>query len=306
MSAAAPIPDRLPALVLPDQRGRRVVISGASSGIGFETALALAGAGAQVVLGVRNAAKGESAVERIRAVHPGSQAIVEVVELGSLASITRFARRVGRAPVDILINNAGLSAADPGQRTSDGFDLQIGVNYLGSFALTAQLWPALSAAESARVVTLGSMVAMRGRIEPTFGCSDSSTYRSYSDSKLAQVVFAGELRRRSTAAGAGVGAVAAHPGWCQTAIFDVAGPPAFIDRFGHVLGALQSAADGAQPILLAATDSRPGAYYGPTRRWGASGPPGAARLPASALQPGVGARLWDLSTELTGVPFDLG
>ena len=105
---------------------------------------------------------------------------VEVVELGSLASITRFARRVGRAPVDILINNAGLSAADPGQRTSDGFDLQIGVNYLGSFALTAQLWPALSAAESARVVTLGSMVAMRGRIEPTFGCSDSSTYRSYS------------------------------------------------------------------------------------------------------------------------------
>ncbi len=300
---AAP-PDRLPSLTLPDLRGRRAVVTGASAGVGLATAHALAGAGATVVLGVRDPAKGGAAADAIRAAHPHATLSVEVIELGSLVSIAEFAARVGSAPVDLLVNNAGLSARDTEARTADGFDLQVGVNYLGSWALTAGLWPALAAAPSARVVTLGSMVANRGRITPDFGRPTGDTYRSYADSKLAQVVFAGELRRRSTAAGRGVSAVAAHPGWCRTAIFDTAGPPAWVEQVGTLIGALQSPADGAQPVLLAATDPRPGAYYGPTRRGGAAGPPGPAPLPSGVLVPDVGARLWEMSTELTGVALE--
>ena len=298
------LPDRLPPLTLPDLAGLRAVVTGASSGVGLATARALAGAGAEVVLGVRDPAKGRSAADSILATHPHAALRVEVIELGSLVSIADFAARVGSAPVHLLVNNAGLSATDNQARTSDGFDLQVGVNYLGSWALTAGLWPALTATPAARVVTLGSMVATRGRITPDFGRPTGNTYRSYSDSKLAQIVFAGELRRRSTATGCGVSAVAAHPGWCRTAIFDTAGPPAWVEQLGSLLGALQSPADGAQPVLLAATDPRPGAYYGPTRRGGAAGAPGPARLPSGALVPGVGGRLWEMSTELTGVALE--
>jgi NAD(P)-dependent dehydrogenase (short-subunit alcohol dehydrogenase family) len=298
------IPDRLPPLPVPDLTGRRAVVTGSSAGIGEAAARALAGAGASVVLGVRDQARGEAAAARIRRAHPDATITIELVELGSLVSIAEFANRVGTTPVDLLINNAGLSAKDPEARTADGFDLQVGVNYLGSWALTAGLWPALKSAAAARVVTLGSMMATRGQINAEFGRPTGSTYRSYSDSKLAQVVFAGELRRRSTAAGAAVSAVAAHPGWCQTAIFATAGPPAYVERIGHLVGALQSPADGAQPVLLAATDPRPAAYYGPTRRGGAAGPAGPSRLPSGALVPGVGARLWEMSTELTGVTLE--
>ncbi|MFZ0529529.1 MAG: SDR family NAD(P)-dependent oxidoreductase, partial [Propionicimonas sp.] len=259
---------------------------------------------AGVVLAVRNPAKGELAADGIRRRHPGAEVSVAVVELGSLASIADFCGRVGGEPVDLLINNAGLSTSDSSARTVDGFDLQIGVNFVGSFALTAGLWPAVTAGERPRVVTLGSLMARRGRIEPDFGRSTGSTYRSYADSKLAQVVFAGELRRRSTASGSGVTAVPAHPGWAQTAIFDSAGPPAFVETIGHRIGALQSPADGVQPILLATTDPRPAAYYGPTGRFGAAGPAAASALPKGALVPGVGERLWELATALTGISFE--
>ena len=298
------VPDRLPPLQLPDLGGRRAVVTGASAGMGLAAATALAGSGAQVVLGVRDSGRGDAAAARILATHPDATVTVEVIELGSLVSIAAFAARVGGTPLDLLVNNAGLSTTDPEARTADGFDLQVGVNYLGSWALTAGLWPALRSAPAARVVTLGSLVATRGRISADLGRPTGSTYRSYADSKLAQVVFAGELRRRSNAAGAAVSATSAHPGWCQTAIFDSAGPPASVERVGHLLGALQSPADGSQPVLLAATDPRPAAYYGPTRRWGATGPAGPARLPAGALVPGVGARLWELSIELTGLALE--
>ena len=301
--ASGRVADRLPPLALPDLTGRRAVVTGASSGVGFETARALAGAGAAVVLAVRNVAKGNASAARIRAVHPDADVRVESLELGSLASVAEFARRVGAEPVHLLVNNAGLNRAGRDELTADGFDLQIGVNYLGAFALTAGLWPALVEAERARVVALGSLVATRGRIAPDFGRPGPSTRRSYADSKLAQVVFAAELRRRSTRAGAGVTAVSAHPGWSQTAIFDGTGPPGWVDRLGALSGTLQSPADGAQPILLAATDPRPTAYYGPTRRGGAAGPPGPAPLPSGARVAEAGTRLWEMSTQLTGVAF---
>ena len=295
------VADRLPPLRLPDLTGRRAVVTGASSGIGFATARGLAAVGATVVLAVRDPSRGVAAASRIRESCPGAIVSIELVDLGSLVSIAAFARRVGTQPVHLLVNNAGLNAG-PEERSADGFDLTVAVNYLGSWALTAGLWPALVDG-AARVVNLGSLVAVRGRIGPGFGTPTGSTSRSYADSKLAQIVLAGELRRRSTAAGSGVHGVAAHPGWSQTRIVDPP-PPAVGERAGELIGALQSASDGAQPVLLAATDPRPGAYYGPTRRWGAAGPAGPAMLPSGARTPGVGPRLWELSTELTGVALE--
>lgn len=298
------VPDRLAPLALPDLTGRRVVITGASSGIGLATATAMGAAGAELVLGVRNPAKGEAAARRIRAAGARATPSVELVELGSLSSIAEFATRVGSAPVDLLINNAGLSTDDPSATTEDGFDKQVGVNYLGAYALTAGLWPALAAA-AGRVVMLGSMLSARGQVDDRLGLPTGSTFRSYSDSKLATVVFAGELRRRCHAAGVPVTAVAAHPGWCQTAIFATAGPPAWTEGAGRLIGALQSPADGAQPVLLAATDPHPAAFYGPAKRWGACGPARGVRLPAAALVPGLGETLLQVSALRTGITLEL-
>jgi NAD(P)-dependent dehydrogenase (short-subunit alcohol dehydrogenase family) len=301
-SPRRPVADRLPGLRLPAQHGRRVVVTGASSGLGEATAGALARAGADVVLAVRDPRRGAAAADRIRRTGAAGRLEVEVVELGSLASVAAAAGRIGSRPVDLLVNNAGLSTSDPSAVTADGFALPMGVNYLGAWALTVGLWPALAAGHEPRVVMLGSLVARLGRIEDDLGrpCGDTS----YADSKLAAVVLAQELRRRAGAAGSPVTVVAAHPGWAQTAIFDTAPPPPVVERLGARLGLLQSAADGAQPILRAATDPDPAVYYGPGRRWGAAGPAGPAPLPGRALADGVGERLWELSGALTGVGFD--
>lgn len=299
------IRDRLVPLPLPDLTGRRAVVTGASAGIGLATATALAGAGATVVLAVRSRQRGEDAAGLIRRRHPEADLTVETVELGSLASIAEAAKRIGAQPVHLLVNNAGLGSSDPAALTEDGFDLQIGVNHLGAWALTAGLFPVLRESGGARVVTFGSTMSERGRIEADFGRPTGSTVRSYCDSKLATVVFATELRRRAAEAHVDVLAVPAHPGWCDTAIFANGGPPAFVTVIGRLTGAIQTPADGAQPVLLAATVPRPGDYYGPLKHRGSAGPAGVVALPAPALDPGVGQRLWERSTELTGVGFDL-
>ncbi|WP_415114651.1 SDR family NAD(P)-dependent oxidoreductase [Microbacterium sp.] len=297
--------DRLKPLSLPDLAGQRAVVTGASGGIGLATAAALAGAGAEVVLAVRDRQRGEDAATRIRVEHPDADLRVELVDLGSLRSIADAADRIGRRPVDLLINNAGVGSDDPGALTRDGFELQVGVNYLGAWALSAGLWPALRYTDGARVVTLGSTMAVRGRIEHGFGSPTGSVYRSYCDSKLATVVFASELRRRAERARIGVTAVAAHPGWCATAIFDTGGPPAVVTAIGRMTGALQSPADGAQPVLLAATAPNAAAYYGPLKHRGSAGPPGPVPPLPAMLDPAVGERLWDLSATLTGIMIDL-
>lgn len=300
----AALADRLPPLPLPDLRGRRAVVTGASAGVGLATATALAGAGASVVLAVRDAGRGAAAAERIRLAHPGAAVVVELVELGSLASVAALAERVATGPVHLLVSNAGLNSTDAAATTVDGFELQVGVNYFGSWALVAGLWPALAAA-GGRVVTLGSLVAGRGRIGPGLGVPAGPAQRSYADSKLAQVVLAVELRRRCAAAGLPVTAAAAHPGWSRTAIFANAGPPGWVDTLAAAAGVQQSAADGAQPVLLAATAARPAPAYGPTRRWGAAGPAGPVALPRPARGPGVGEALWQISAERTGVRVPL-
>lgn len=303
--SAREVGSRLPPPALPDLTGRRAVVTGATRGIGLATALALAGAGASVVLAVRDERRGHAAVERIREANPDAVVSVELVDLGSLDSVAQAADRIGVAPVDLLVNNAGVGSSDPDAVTPDGFDLQVGVNYLGAWALTAQVWPALMEADRGRVVMLGSMMATRGRIGPGFGLPGGSAYRSYCDSKPATIVFAGELRRRAEQRGIAVVAVPAHPGWCDTAIFDAGGPPRIVSLLGGLTGMIQSPADGAQPVLLAATDPHPGEYYGPTRRRGSAGPAGVVPLPAPARVPGLGERLWERSRDLTGIAFDL-
>ncbi len=300
MARASRVPDRLAPLALPALNGKQVVITGASAGIGQACALALAGAGATVILGVRNLAKGQTTAELIRAATPGADVRVEEIELGSLASISAFATRVGSTPIDLLINNAGLSSNDPAATTTDGFELLVGVNYLGAYALVCGLWPALTAA-AGRVVMLGSLMATRGEITAEFGGPTGSTTRSYSDSKLAAVLFATELHRRCQRAGSPVTAVAAHPGWAQTDIFTTNGPPEVVNWLGKLFGALQSPTDGAQPVLMAATTADPAPYYGPLSHSGLAGLAGAIPLPRGALVDGAGATVWNISEQLTGI-----
>ncbi len=298
------IADRLPPLRLPDLSGTRAVVTGASAGIGRATATALAHAGAAVILAVRNPAKGEAVAAAILADNPAAKLSVEELELGSLQSIAQFAERVGSAGLELLINNAGLSSADANEVTADGFDLQVGVNFLGAYALTCHLWPALVAG-SGRVVMLGSMMATRGRITPTLGRPTGSTVTSYSDSKLAAVVFAHELRRRAHAAGSPVTAVAAHPGWSQTDIFATNGPPAPITWVARTMRWIQSPADGAQPVLLAATAVDPAPYYGPSKHGGLSGAAAPVSLPAGARVAGVGDSVIESASSLTGCALPL-
>jgi NAD(P)-dependent dehydrogenase (short-subunit alcohol dehydrogenase family) len=298
------IADRLPPLRLPDLSGTTAVVTGASAGIGKATATALARAGAAVILAVRNPTKAAAVAADIKAQHPHAQVRVEEVELGSLTSIERFADRVGDGQLHLLVNNAGLSSADANEVTADGFDLQVGVNFLGAYALTCRLWPAL-AAGAGRVVMLGSMMATRGRITPELGRPTGSTVTSYSDSKLAAVVFAQELRRRAQAAGSSVTAVAAHPGWSQTDIFATNGPPAPITWVAKTMRWIQSPTDGAHPILLAATAVDPAPYYGPLRHGGLSGTAGPVTLPAGARVDGVGASVFESASTLTGCSLPL-
>lgn len=302
------IPDRLPPLPVPSLAGRRAVVTGANSGIGFATARGLAQAGADVVLGVRNPARGEAARTSLALSAPQARLEVEVVDLGSLASVRAFADRVGREPVDLLINNAGLSMPDTQDTTEDGFELHLGVNYLGAFALTGLLLPALCAARGgARVVTLGSLVARVARLDPaTLTDARARDPRlAYANSKLALIMFARELHRQSLAREWRLSAVAAHPGWSDTPIFDPHGPFRIANRLGKATGLMQSPTDGAQPILLAAStrEVRGGDYFGPMRRWGLSGPPGVVRPPRRALDDSAQAELWNQSIALTGVSF---
>lgn len=293
------ITDRLPPLRLPDLSGTTAVVTGASAGIGRATATALAHAGAEVILAVRNPVKAAAVADAIVAAMPTAKVRVEEVELGSLASIETFAERIGTSRVHLLINNAGLSSADANDLTDDGFDLQVGVNFLGAYALTCRLWPALVAG-SGRVVMLGSMMATRGRITPELGRPTGSTVTSYSDSKLAAVVFAQELRRRAQASGSPVSAVAAHPGWAQTDIFATNGPPAPVTWVARAMRWIQSPTDGSQPVLLAATAVDPAPYYGPVRHGGLSGAAGPVKLPAGAEVAGVGPIVVESAAHLTG------
>ncbi len=302
---------------IPPQHGRLAVVTGATGGLGFETALALAGAGAEIVLASRNETKGAAALTKIRAAHPGAIVRFELLDLASLRSVATFADRLLAADrgIGLLVNNAAVMAPPQRQLTEDGFELQFATNYLGHFALTARLLPLLRRGPDARVVNLSSVASWQGKIafDDLQSAHGYAPMRVYAHTKLEMLMFALELQRRSDAAGWGLTSLAAHPGWARTDIItngpggsgEVQGFWRLAELVAPLLG--QSAAAGALPVLFAATspDAQGGFYYGPSGMF-LNGPPAPARLPPRAKDAAVAARLWATSEQLAGVVFGGG
>ncbi|MCW5713463.1 MAG: SDR family oxidoreductase [Bauldia sp.] len=295
---------------IPPQNGRSAVITG-TGGLGYEDALALARAGGEIILAGRNPGKGADAVARIQAAVPKANVRFERLDLASLASVAEFSARIRsqRTSLDLLINNAGVMVPPRRQVTEDGFELQFGTNYLGHFALTAHLLPLLRNGREARVVSLSSVAARSGRID--FG--DLQAERAYkpmpvyAQSKLACLMFAFELHRRSTAGRWGVTSIAAHPGVSRTDLLH--NGPGRRSASGRIRSMLwfmfQPAAQGALPTLYAATSpvAKPGAYCGPHAMSETRGYPVPSRVPPQAADAAVAARLWEVSEQLAGVTF---
>jgi NAD(P)-dependent dehydrogenase (short-subunit alcohol dehydrogenase family) len=297
---------------MPSLKGRIYVVTGGTSGLGYEDAKALAAAGAQVVVAARDPAeRGNEIVARIVKETPGASIQYEAFDLGNLASVRALAARLKASlpRLDGLINNAGIMAPPARGTSADGFEMQFAVNYLGHFALTAELLPLLRKSDAPRVVTVSSIAAAGGRIN-----FDDMQYTKeyvpmvvYAQSKLACLMFAFELQRRSDAAGWGIQSMAAHPGVAVTEL--VARGPGLDSEQGRQWSRnrdrLQTAAQGAIPTLFAATapEAHGGTYYGPKGQNEMAGPVGLATVPPAALDAEVAARLWTISESLSGKPF---
>lgn len=301
---------------IPSQQGRLAVITGATGGLGFETALALAGAGARVVLTGRNPGKGAAALQRIRAVHPGADIRYDTLDLASLASVQDFAARFQRqhGALDILVNNGGVMAPPTRQVTADGFELQFGTNYLSHFALTAQLLPLLVQGRRARVVNLSSMAHRFGasiHFDDLNGQQHCRAFAAYGQSKLAMLMFTFELQRRSDAHAWGLRSLAAHPGLAATSLLHngqrlgLKSKAGWLETLSGWMPSVlaQSASEGALPTLFAATapNAAKAGYYGPTGFMEIKGGVGAATVAPCARDQAVATRLWAVSEKLTGV-----
>lgn len=298
---------------IPPLNGKTAVITGATGGLGYETALVLAGAGANVVLTGRNEAKGRDALQNIRSQFPDAAIAYDTLDLANLASVAEFASRyaAAHASLDLLVNNAGVMALPQRQVTSDGFEMQLGTNYLGHYALTAHLLPLLRQGNQPRVINLSSLAHRSGAIN--FGDLQSarsySSWKAYCQSKLAMLMFALELQRRSDAGGWGLMSNAAHPGYARTdLIANGPGASGLLWQLSKSLQPLmsQSAAEGALPTLFAATspEAKAAGYYGPNWFYELKGPPVPAKIMPHAKDTIAAARLWDVSATLTGVSFD--
>ena len=290
---------------VPGQRGRLAVVTGANTGLGFETAQVLAARGASVVLAVRDIEKGKRAAARIAGTTPGANVMVQPLDLASLDSVRAAAGELrARHPgIDLLINNAGVMFP-PKQTTRDGFELQLGTNHLGHFALTGLLLEQMLPVPGSRVVTVSSQAhRIRARINFDDLQSERSYSRvaAYSQSKLANLMFTYELQRRLSGAGTTL-AVAAHPGLAATEL--TRNSPA-IAAFFYTRLLSQKAVIGALPVLRAATDPGVlgGQYYGPGGLFGARGYPKLAESSRQSHDAALQRRLWTVSEELTGVSF---
>jgi NAD(P)-dependent dehydrogenase (short-subunit alcohol dehydrogenase family) len=296
---------------IPDLGGKRAVVTGANSGLGLQIALELARHGARVTLAVRNAERGENAAAHIREQAPRASVNPAQLDLADLASVRQFASNHDD-PLDILVNNAGVMAL-PRRTTKDGFEMQLGTNHLGHFALTGLLLPRLREADEPRVVTMSSGAHAYGRIR--FGNLQGERHYqrwlAYGQSKLANLLFAFELARRAALADLHLTSVAAHPGYAATNLQLQAGEmedsrlkKATWSLLNRALA--QSDAQGALPALYAATmpDVIGGEYFGPDGRSGARGYPTRASTAKQARDPDAAERLWQVSEELTGVTYE--
>ena len=291
----------------PTQSGRIAVITGANIGLGFETALALAGKGCAVVLACRNTAKAEAAQAAILAQHPNARVESMALDLGSLKSVRSFAAAYKKrhATLDLLINNAGIMMP-PFSLSEDGFESQLAANYLGHFALTGLLLPRIVKTPNARVVSLSSLAHKWSgiRFHDLNARQRYDKRLAYGQSKLACLMFAYELQRRLARAGHTTLSVAAHPGVSATNLFQHL--PKVVQLFAPLTELVfQSASGGAQPTLYAALgdDIRGGDYCGPQSMGEMRGAPGKVGSSRRSRDEAVAARLWAVSEELTGVRF---
>jgi NAD(P)-dependent dehydrogenase (short-subunit alcohol dehydrogenase family) len=305
---------------VPDLSGKLAVVTGANSGLGFGLARRLSAAGAQVVLAIRNRAKGAAAIDEIRATVPAAKLTMKPLDLSSLSSVAALGAQLnaeGR-PIDILINNAGVMTPPNRDTTADGFELQFGSNHLGHFALTAHLLPLLRAAGQARVVSLSSLAARFGRIhfDDLQFEKRYSPMAAYGQSKLAVLMFSRELNRRSRDGGWGLVSNAAHPGLTKTNL-QISGPshgrstPSTMERVYKLSWRLapfawQEIDEGILPALYAATSAQAegAAFYGPHGIYEAAGGGVTyARVPARARDAAACRRLWEVSEQATGVKY---
>ncbi|MDR5672798.1 oxidoreductase [Halalkaliarchaeum sp. AArc-GB] len=304
---------------VPDQTGRRIVITGANSGIGFEAAKVLVRKGARVVMACRSLDRGEAAAKAVRASIRNTgetnagDVVVRRLDLADLESVTSFPKRLelDDYPIDVLVNNAGIMGI-PRRETEDGFERQFGVNHLGHFALTGTLVDSLD--DDARVVTVSSGMHERGEIdfEDLHGEESYGKWDAYAQSKLANLLFAYELDRRVEDAEVDITSVGVHPGYADTSL-QSRGPEMTDSAVRKVMMRAanavfaQPAADGALPTLYAATasDVQGGEYYGPGGFFTMRGPPERQRSSERSYDREAARRLWEVSAELTGVEFGL-
>jgi NAD(P)-dependent dehydrogenase (short-subunit alcohol dehydrogenase family) len=299
---------------IPRQDGKLAILTGANSGIGLHAARELARAGCTVIVACRSMEKASSTRQRIVQEIPGANIEEGVLDLANLSSIRDFAKAflATRRPLDLLINNAGVMALPTRQLTADGFELQIGTNHLGHFALTGLLLPALLSAPAARIVTVSSLAHRGGKIrfDDLQWEHGYKPWPAYRQSKLANLLFGKEVERRLEKAGASARSIIVHPGVSNTSLFSN-GPGSGGGLMGTVIPVFirfiaQSEEQGALPTLYGATapEAQGGHYYGPDGIREMKGYPAEVKAEAQASDPALAARLWDLSEKLTGVHYD--
>ncbi|MCT7658606.1 SDR family NAD(P)-dependent oxidoreductase [Mycobacterium deserti] len=292
---------------VPDQSGRVAIVTGANSGLGYDTAAILADKGARVVLAVRNVDKGNDAAARIKQANARADVVVQQLDLSSLDNVRAAADRL-RADyprIDLLINNAGVMYVPTRELTKDGFEMQFGTNHLGHFALTGLLLDNLLSVDASRVVTISSVghrIIAKIRFDDLNFDGGYNRVAAYGQSKLANLLFTYELQRRLAAKGASTVALAAHPGFSDTELMRYL--PGFIPDFIWKM-ATQPADRGALPTLRAATDpsARGGQYYGPDGIGEVKGYPKVVASSAQSHNQDIQRRLWAVSQELTGVAY---
>lgn len=292
---------------IPDQSGRTAIVTGANSGLGYDTAAALADKGAQVVLAVRNLDKGTEAKDRIKAASPNAVVTLQELDLSSLDSVRKAADelRAAHPRIDLLINNAGVMYVPNRELTRDGFEMQFGTNHLGHFALTGLLLDHLLPVDGSRIVTVSSVghrLMARIRFEDPHFETGYNRVQAYGQSKLANLLFTYELQRRLKLKGAPTIAAAAHPGFSDTELMRYI--PGFVPDFVWKIAA-QPASMGALPTLRAATDPgvAGGQYYGPDGMGEVKGHPKVVASSGQSHNEDIQRRLWTMSEELTGVTY---
>jgi NAD(P)-dependent dehydrogenase (short-subunit alcohol dehydrogenase family) len=300
---------------IPDQTGKTAIITGGNSGIGFGAAIELARKGCRVILACRNQSKADDAKSRIMGEIPQAAVDVGLLDLSSLQSIREFAQRTleNGKPIDLLINNAGVLAPPQRQETREGFELQLGTNHLGHFALTGLLLPLVQAAKAGRVVTVSSIAHLSARInfDDLQAQKSYDPWTGYRQSKLANLLFGLELERRLRKTQSSTISVIVHPGLSNTTLFTSAPgvkpgiKAALVQMVLVVMG--QSSQRGALPTLFGATSpqAQGGHYYGPDGWKEMRGNPAEAKISDAAKDETTARRLSEISQELTGVTYQI-